>query len=207
MISLDALAGSEPPRLVIAGDTARSPVGVARPNGGASASSSRPARSRSGTRAVRQLLDLGFPFTLGEQGPFVARGIPAVTLTTLPDGAAEGFATTAHDDTFDVQRLAELGRASQNLIGSLDAGLELAQGTTSYVYFGTRIVRGWAIELVLMTALAAVPDRHDRPLRALPAPADPARAGRPQPPPPALLLGLRRGARLRGVAARRLPAG
>jgi hypothetical protein len=152
VISLDAIAGSEPPRLVIAGDTARSP----------SASLVRTAALRvleqTGTEpvrdsAVRQLLDLGFPFTLGEQGPFVARGIPALTLTTLPDSAAEGFATTAHDDTFDVQTLAELGRASQNLIGSLDGGLELAQGTTSYVYFGTRIVRGWAIELVLMTAL------------------------------------------------------
>ena len=101
--------------------------------------------------ALRQLLDLGFPFTLDEQGPFVARGIPAVTLTTLPDSAAEGFTCTTTRSTS--QRLAELGRAAQNLIGSLDAGLELAQGTTSYVYFGTRIVRGWAIELVLMTAL------------------------------------------------------
>ena len=54
---------------------------------------------------------------------------------------------------------------------------------------------------------AAVPDRHDRPVRALPAPPDPARAGRPQPPPPALLLGLRRSAHLRSIAARRLPAG
>ena len=42
VISLDAIAGSRPPRLVIAGDTARSPVGVARPHGSASASSSRP---------------------------------------------------------------------------------------------------------------------------------------------------------------------
>ena len=152
VISLDALAGSQPSRLVIAGDTARSP----------SASLVRTAAVRvleqtgaEPTRdsAVRQLLNLGFPFTLHEQGPFVARGIPALTLTTLPEGAAEGFATTAYDDTFDVQTLAELGRASQNLIGSLDAGLELTQGTTSYIYFGTRIVRGWAIELVLMTAL------------------------------------------------------
>ena len=103
--------------------------------------------------ALRQLLDLGFPFTLGEQGPFVARGIPAVTLTTLSDDAPQSPEQTAFDDTFNVQRLAELGRAAQNLIGSLDAGLELAQGTTSYIYFGTRIVRGWAIELVLLTAL------------------------------------------------------
>ncbi len=152
VISLDALAGAGRPRLLIAGDTARSP----------SASLVRTAAVRvleqTGTEplrdsGLRQLLDLGFPFTLGEQGPFVARGIPAVTLTTLSDDIPANPEQTAFDDTFNVQRLAELGRATQNLIGSLDAGLELAQGTTSYIYFGTRIVRGWAIELVLMTAL------------------------------------------------------
>ena len=41
--------------------------------------------------ALRQLLDLGFPFTLGEQGPFVARGIPAVTLTTVPRRPVPGL--------------------------------------------------------------------------------------------------------------------
>jgi hypothetical protein len=152
VISLDAIAGTGTPRLLIAGDTARSP----------SASLVRTAAIRvleqageepARASALRQLLDLGFPFTLGEQGPFVARGIPALTLTTLPDSATQADETPFDDTTFDVQRLAELGRAAQNLIGSLDAGLELAQGTTSYVYLGTRIVRGWAIELVLLTAL------------------------------------------------------
>jgi hypothetical protein len=152
VISLDAIAGAGRPRLLITGDTARSP----------SASLVRTAALRvleqTGTEplrdsAVRQLLDLGFPFTLGEQGPFVARGIPALTLTTLSDDVPQNLEQTAFDDTFNVQRRAELGRAVQNLIGSLDAGLELAQGTTSYIYFGTRIVRGWAIELVLLTAL------------------------------------------------------
>jgi hypothetical protein len=42
-----------------------------------------------------------------------------------------------------------MGRAAQQLIGSLDQGLELAQGTTSFVWAGNRIVRGWAIEVVL----------------------------------------------------------
>ncbi len=152
VVSLDAIAGPGRPRLVIGGDTARSPsaslvrtaaVRVLEQAG------EEPARASS----LRQLLDLGFPFTLGEQGPFVARGIPALSLTTLPDSAARADATPFDDTSFDVQRLAELGRATQNLIGSLDAGLELAQGTTSYIYFGTRIVRGWAIELVLLTAL------------------------------------------------------
>jgi hypothetical protein len=148
VISLDAIAGFGPPRLLTAGDTARSPA----------ASLVRTAAMRvleqSGREplhesALRQLLDLGFPFTLGEQGPFVARGIPALTLTTVPDAPSAEFA----DDRLSPERLGELGRAAQNLVGSLDAGLELAQGTTSYVYLGTRIVRGWTIELVLLAAL------------------------------------------------------
>lgn len=148
VVSLDAIAGPGRPRLLIAGDTARSSASslvrtaamrVLEQTGG------EPARDG----ALRQLLDLGFPLTLGEQGPFVARGIPAVTLTTVADGPSDGF-----DDTrLDPARLGELGRASQNLIGSLDAGLELARGTSSYVYLGSRIVRGWAIALVLLTAL------------------------------------------------------
>jgi hypothetical protein len=148
VISLDAIAGSGRPRLLIGGDTARSPSAALVRTASLRVleqTGAEPERAP----ALRQLLDLGFPFTLGEQGPFVARGIPALTLTTLPDRAAKGVG----DASFDVQRLAELGRASQNLIGSLDAGLELAQGTTSYIDFGTRIVRGWALELVLLTAL------------------------------------------------------
>ena len=148
MISLDAIGGFGAPRLLVAGDTARSPA-VALVRTAAirvlEQSGSEPLRAS----VLRQLLDLGFPFTLGEQGPFVARGIPALTLTTVPDGPSQGFA----DTRLSGGRLGELGRATQNLVGSLDAGLELAQGTTSYVYLGSRIVRGWAIEFVLLTAL------------------------------------------------------
>ena len=148
VINLDAIAGPGRPRVLIGGDTARSPSAALVRTASLRVleqTGSEPLRQP----ALRQLLDLGFPFTLGEQGPFVARGIPALTLTTLPDRAAKGD----DDAAFDGQRLAEFGRASQNLIGSLDAGLELAQGTTSYIDFGTRIVRGWALELVLLTAL------------------------------------------------------
>jgi hypothetical protein len=148
VISLDAVGGAGAPRLLIAGDTARSPAATLVRTAAARVleqSGREPARAS----ALRQLLDLGFPFTLGEQGPFVARGVPALTLTTVPDAPAADFV----DDGLNAERLGELGRAAQNLIGSLDAGLELAQGTTSYVYLGTRIVRGWAIELVVLAAL------------------------------------------------------
>jgi hypothetical protein len=148
VISLDAIGGFGAPRLLIAGDTARSPAASLVRTAAVRVleqSGSEPLRAS----ALRQLLDLGFPFTLGEQGPFVARGIPALTLTTVPDGPSEGFG----DTRLSGERLGELGSATQNLVGSLDAGLELTQGTTSYVYLGTRIVRGWAIEFVLLTAL------------------------------------------------------
>jgi hypothetical protein len=148
VISLDAIGGAGSPRLLIAGDTARSPAASLVRTAAVRVleqSGREPARAS----ALRQLLDLGFPFTLGEQGPFVARGVPALTLTTVPDAPAADFV----DEGLSAERLGELGRAAQNLVGSLDAGLELAQGTTSYVYLGTRIVRGWAIELVVLAAL------------------------------------------------------
>ena len=46
-----------------------------------------------------------------------------------------------------------MGRAAQELIGSIDAGPELAQGTTSFVWLGDRIIRGWAIELLFFGLL------------------------------------------------------
>jgi hypothetical protein len=148
VISLDAIAGSGSPRLLIAGDTARSPA-TALVRTAAVRVLEQSGQEPKRASALRQLLDLGFPFTFGEQGPFVARGIPALTLTTVPERPAETFA----DDSLNAARLGELGRATQNLVGSLDAGLELAQGTTSYVYLGARFVRGWTIELALLTAL------------------------------------------------------
>jgi hypothetical protein len=46
-----------------------------------------------------------------------------------------------------------MGRAAQQLLGSLDQGLELAHGTSSYVYLGARLVPGWAVQLVLLSML------------------------------------------------------
>jgi Peptidase family M28 len=148
VLSLDAIAGTRPPRLLIAGDTPRSPAAALVRTAAVRVLEEAGAEPTHAS-AFQQLLDLGFPFTLGEQGPFVAAGIPAVTLTTLPDAPESGFT----DDPLVVERLGDLGRAAQATIGSLDPGLELAQGTTSYIYLGARIVRGWAIQLVLLTAL------------------------------------------------------
>jgi MFS family permease len=101
--------------------------------------------------AWQQLVTLALPYSLYEQGPVLARGIPALTLTTAGDLPPAALGDTPHH--LNGTRLAVIGRSTQQLLGSLDQGLDLAQGTTSYVYLGQRIVRGWAIELVLVAML------------------------------------------------------
>jgi len=149
-IDLDAIASRSPPRIVITGDVPRSPAATL------VETAADQILDQTGRRVHRagflpQLIDLGFPYTLYEQGPLVADGIPAVTLTTAGERPPSPY--TDQPETLDGLRLAAIGRAAQELLGSLDQGLELAQGTTSYVWVGARIIRGWAIELMLAALL------------------------------------------------------
>ena len=150
VVNLDAIAGSGHPVLEIAGDKPRSP--------NASLVATAIARIAEQTGAaphhvsfLGQILDLAFPLTLYEQGPFVARGIPALTITTGGNRPPAAFGDDA--DHLDRERLGQIGAAAQQLIGSLDLGLALAPSAQSYVWVGGRVVRGWAIELVLISLL------------------------------------------------------
>jgi hypothetical protein len=150
VVNLDGIASGDPPRLLFAGDAARSPAATL------VATAEDSVTLETGTAPERpsgfaQLVDLAFPFTLHEQGPFVARGIPAVTLTAggeRPD--------TVHGDTIEAlapAQLGRLGRASQDLLLRLDGSLELARATESYVAVGDRFIRGWTLQLLLLAAL------------------------------------------------------
>jgi hypothetical protein len=150
VVNLDTISGKGRPRILLAGDTARSPSAglvatvrseLAREIG------FEPGRAST----ARQLIDLGFPFSLYEQAPFVARAVPAVTITTGPDRPAAGFGDTP--ERLNLTRLGQVGRATQNTIDALEQGVALPAGPSSYVYLGSRIVRGWAIEIVLVAAL------------------------------------------------------
>ena len=128
-----AIARAGPPRIEIAGDTPRSPAATLVETAARAGRSSRPApAARAGFGG--QLLDLAFPFTLYEQGPFVARGIPALTLTTAGERPPDAFARQAI--------LADGGASGRDRPGGAGPrrlarpGLELAQGTTSFVWFG-----------------------------------------------------------------------
>jgi Peptidase family M28 len=150
VVNLAALAGDGLPRIEIAGDRPRSPaMPVVRT--AAARVLEQTGRELVRPRAIEQLIDLGFPFTLYEQGPFVGHGISAITLTTVGPRPPSSFTDTP--ERLNRQRLTEVGRSAQGLIGSLDQSLELAQGSQSYVFLGSRFVRGWAIQLSLIAAL------------------------------------------------------
>jgi hypothetical protein len=154
VINLDAIAGHEPTRLEFAGDRSQTP------STGLLATAAARVLEQSGEpvhrpSALRQLLDLAFPYSVYEQAPFLGRGVSAVTLTSAGDRPPSEL-----DDTPGLlhspksrARIGQIGRSAQQLLASLDEGLELTQGTTSYVWFGARLVRGWAIEIVLVAAL------------------------------------------------------
>jgi hypothetical protein len=150
VVSLDGLAGSTAPSLELAGYTPRSPtpallrtadVRIAEQQG----------RLPSRPGWLTQLVDLGVPFGYGEQAPFLTRGISAIRLSTASGSGAD--TTTDTTAALNVKRFAQLGRAADSILSSLDGGVELVGGTSAHVYLGSRIIRGWAIELVLLVAL------------------------------------------------------
>jgi hypothetical protein len=149
VVNLDSIAGDGKPRIEIAGDQPRSPTTGLLETAAArigEQTGSGPGR----TSGLGQLTDLGFPFSFYEQAPLVARGVPAITLTSAGDRPPASFGDAP--ERLNRTRLAEIGRAAQGLIGSIDE-FGLVSGSRSYVYLGQRLVRGWAIELALVAML------------------------------------------------------
>jgi hypothetical protein len=150
VINLDSVGGSGRIRMEFNGDTPRTPSGIFLQTVAARVAA-QVGRGPARPGVVRQLVDLGFPFSLYEQAPFLSHGVAAVTLTTAGDKPPDPLTDTA--DRLNAGRLAEVGRAAQDAIGTLDEGLEFTQGTSSYIYLGARLIRGWAVELVLIACL------------------------------------------------------
>jgi hypothetical protein len=150
-IDLTALAGRGPPRLVLAGTEPRL-AAAAVVETAADRILDQAGRRPQRPSALAQLIDLAFPFTLQEQGPLLARGLPALTLTSGGERPPPAFSD--QPGRLDSVRLAQLGDSAQQLVRWIDSGAELAPGTSTYLYFGPRTLPGWAVELILIAALA-----------------------------------------------------
>ena len=146
VVALDSLGGSARPELAIDSDRpiTASPVLVRTAAERVLEETGEPPIRES---VIQQLRSLAFPYSLSEQAPFVSRGVAAVTLTTA--GKARSDPTLDSSESLSGERLGQLGGAAQQLLLSLDQGIEPGPSTTGYLYLGSRILRGWAIQLVL----------------------------------------------------------
>jgi hypothetical protein len=147
VVSLDGIAGQARTRLELGGLGSHSP-----PPALVRTAEAR-IQAETGRAPVQpgfldQLVGLALPFGFGEQAPVLGRGIPALRVSTAPDG---GTAPGADElATLDERKLGALGRASESLLSSLDAAVELPTTTGGALYLGRRAARGWAVQLLLV---------------------------------------------------------
>lgn len=116
----------------------------------ASALAAQTSLSDSFTGLGGQFAHLAFPFTLGQQAPFGAHGIPAVELSLSGE---QGPAADA--GVMDAAQLTNMGRAVLATISALDSGPTLLP-PSAYVLLGGKIVPGWAISLFVLSLLVPV---------------------------------------------------
>jgi Peptidase family M28 len=150
-VVLDGIAGGGRPAVAIVGDEPRSPA---------------PALVRTAMLRVEeqtrtephlagvptQLVDLGVPFAYSEQGRFLASSIAAVTLTTREPG--EPTVPVGDPATqISFEQLGEMGRATEVLVGSIDASVGAAFRTPDSVFLRDRVASGWTVRLTLLVAV------------------------------------------------------
>lgn len=96
-----------------------------------------------------QFAHLAFPFTLGGQGPFAARGIPAIELSL------SGERGPAPDAPVNAATVTAAGRAVLEAISALDSGPKVP-APSSYLLLAGKVVPGWALSLFVLALLVPV---------------------------------------------------
>jgi hypothetical protein len=148
---LDGLGGRGRPRLAIAGNRSTSAPRTLVSTAAARIEEQTSVRPRIPS-VLTQLVDLGTPFAAGEQGPLLAEGIAAVTLTTDDEGDA-GIPFGDEPGTLAAARLGGLGRSVEALVASLDASVGAALRTNASLFLDDRAASGWAVRLTLIVAI------------------------------------------------------
>jgi hypothetical protein len=137
-----------PPRIAIASDRPTSPA-RALVRTAAARVEEQTGRSPVLPSIPAQLVDLAIPYAALEQGPFLAEGVAAVTI-----GASDGEAgAPVALEGPGVERLGELGRATEALVGSIDTSVGSAFRTPDSLFLDDRAASGWAIRLALVVSV------------------------------------------------------
>jgi hypothetical protein len=104
---------------------------------------------------LADLFRLALPAGLGEQGPLVEAGLPAVRLSS--DGELPLDPGQDTPDNFNTDTFARFGRASLELILSLDATSGAVQhGPGGYIGLAGNLLPGWTIAMLALALLLPV---------------------------------------------------
>jgi peptidase M28-like protein len=98
---------------------------------------------------VTQWTRLAFPGTVGEQGPLVAAGLPAVLLS------ASGERPPAADTPVDSNRVEAYGRAALRTLVALDEGPAIGTAPTRDVVTLRKVLPPWSVRLLIGALLLA----------------------------------------------------
>jgi hypothetical protein len=115
----------------------------------AGALGSQAALRSAGPSLAGQLAHLAFPFTLSEQGPFGARGIPAVLVSLAGDAPPPGDEPTSQD------QITSLGRSVLQTINALDNGPAVPKASP-YLVFQDKVIPAWAVKLLVLAFILPV---------------------------------------------------
>jgi Peptidase family M28 len=146
VIALDAIGSPGPLRLRLDSDTVRQPAaGLVR--------SLRAALNSHGLLDVRipslglQAAGLLAPLGIGEQAPFIGRGIGAVTLDGSHAGTPPGL-----DQMKNLLpgRIGKVGNSVQSVVLAYEAGPAFESPASSYLLSSDRVIRGWTLQLLLL---------------------------------------------------------
>jgi len=96
-----------------------------------------------------QFARLAFPLTLSEQGPFGARGYPAVLLSL------SGEQAPAPDEPVSPKQLSALGATVLQSISALDGGPQVP-APAPYLLLDGKIIPAWAIKLFVLALIVPV---------------------------------------------------
>ncbi len=96
-----------------------------------------------------QLGRLAVPMTLGEQAPFGARGIPAVTLSLISD------ARSTPGEPLSPDQLTATGRAVLVAVNALDSGPRMPTAKP-YLVLSGKVIPVWAAQLLVLALLVPV---------------------------------------------------
>jgi hypothetical protein len=96
-----------------------------------------------------QFARLAFPWTLTEQGPFGARGYPAVTLSTSGEDAPPEDEATSPD------QIQVFGRTVLQTISALDSGGDV-DAAKPYLLYSGKVVPAWAFRLFVLALMLPV---------------------------------------------------